>query len=102
MKIYLILPWWLKRLTPLLLAPFWNSHGFAYFVGLRPLLKVSIESVRLNSKTVQGAKFKFSTINQIDLDTSFLNESSFKLGAALSNDRGEWSGDVFVPFESKT
>ncbi|MEE2924923.1 MAG: hypothetical protein VX619_09125, partial [bacterium] len=80
------------------------TPGFAYFVGLRPLLKrVSIESVRLNSKTVQGAKFKFSTINQIDLDTSFfLNESSFKLGAALSNDRGEWSGDVFVPFESKT
>ena len=25
-----------------------------------------------------------------------------RLGANLSNDRGEWSGDIFVPYESKT
>ena len=80
------------------------TPGFAYFVGLRPLLKrISIESVRLNNKTVEGAKLKFSTINQIDPDNSyFLNKSNFKLGAALSNDRGDWSGEIFIPFESKT
>ena len=80
------------------------TPGLAYFVGLKPLLKrISIESVRLNSKTVQGAKFKFTTINEIDSDNSFfIDESSFRLGANLSNDRGEWSGDIFVPYESKT
>ena len=55
-KIYLILPWWLKRFI-LLVSPLLElTPGFAYFLGLRPLLKrVSIESVRLNSKMVQGA-----------------------------------------------
>ncbi len=80
------------------------TPGFAYFIGLRPLLKrVSIQSVRLNSKIVRGAKYKFSTINQVgSADSFFLNDSSFKLGAALSNDQGEWSGDIFVPYESQT
>ncbi len=80
------------------------TPGLAYYIGLRPLLKrVRIESFKLSSKAIQGAKLNFGTLEQLDTrDSFFVNNTTFSLGASLSNTQGKWSGDVYVPFESKT
>ncbi len=80
------------------------TPGFAYYIGLRPLLKrVRVQSVRLSSKMVQGAKLNFGALDGLDSSNSlFLANSSFSLGSSLSNTQGDWSGDVFVPYESQT
>ena len=78
------------------------TPGQAYFIGLRPLMKkVALKSIRVNSRMIQGAKLNFDFLNENESrSVARIDGQAFQLGAPLTNELGNWSGEIFLPVNS--
>lgn len=79
------------------------TPGQAYFVGLRPLLKkIELRSIKLSSGAVRGARLDFDAMVEPNLlNQALLSNSLMRLGAPLTDSNGNWSGEIFLPQNSK-
>lgn len=78
------------------------TPGQAYFIGLRPLMKkVALKSIQVNSRVIQGAKLNFDYLDENESrPTAQLDEQAFQLGSPLTDEYGNWSGEIFLPQNS--